>query len=209
MARARRDPRTGRFKKATRRKSTRRRRRNPGRTTTAKRAAPRRRARTTTARRRTTVRRRRNPPRFRPVDTLMSGAKSAVQITIGKAAARAIPTMVPQLPKQGMPGLATQAAVSLALGYAAQEVLGNRDLARDLVAGGLSGIAETLAVAYDVPLLGAALAPTTASAALSGYVAGPRGAVSLPANTGLQTTLGAYAQPSRRRRRRGGLRSYV
>jgi len=146
------------------------------------------RARTTTRRR--TYRRRRNPPKVKILGQLMDGVKDAGGIIIGKAAARAIPTMT-NLPKQGALGLAVQAGVALAAGIAAHRFVG-RDFGRMVLAGGLTAPLETAIVANNVPLLGPALSPATGATQVGLYSLPSRGmgVYSLPAMSGPRRVAG-------------------
>lgn len=149
--------------------------RNPGRTV-AKRNPPRRKrrapARKAAPRRRRPARR--NPPRRRVdiVGSLVDGSVEAVQILVGKAAARSIPNLV-RLPVQGNIGLAIQAATALVSGYVAGMFL-SPNAARAIMAGGLTAPIETLIVSYNVPWLAPALSPTTQASTLSAYAGGSR-----------------------------------
>lgn len=154
--------------KAARKRKT---KRNPGRTV-AKRNAPKRRA---APKRKATRRRspaRRNPPRRRVdiMGSLWDGSVEAVQILIGKAAARSLPDLV-GAPKQGNLGLAVQAATALVTGYVAGMFL-SPDAARAMMAGGLTAPIETLIVSYNVPWLGSALSPVTTAGAVGAYASG-------------------------------------
>ena len=150
MAKAKRDPRTGRFVK----KTTARRR------TTTKRRAPRK-----TAARKTTTRRRTyrsNPRRPDLVKMFTNGTMTAAQVLVGKAAARSIPDLT-GLPKQGNTGLAIQAGVAVALGYVA-DMFTTPSTAAAILAGGLPAPLETFLVAQNVPWIGEALSPVTQQA---------------------------------------------
>lgn len=102
---------------------------------------------------------RQNPRRPDLVEMLMDGTMAAGQVLVGKAAARSVPTML-GLPKQGVTGLAIQAAVALLSGYVASMFLAPGSAAA-IMAGGLTAPIETALVAYNVPWIGPALAPTT------------------------------------------------
>jgi len=159
MAKAKRDPRTGRFQKANPRKRAATKRKAPvrRRTTTARKAAP---------RRRTTYRR--NPAKPDIMGMFMGGTTTAAQVLVGKAAARSVPDLM-SLPKEGNTGLAVQAAVAVAIGYLADMFL-PRDASAAILAGGLTAPLETLIVANKVPWLSDALSPTTAQAEVGAYV---------------------------------------
>jgi hypothetical protein len=110
----------------------------------------------------------------------------AALILVGKAGARTIPSMLPNLPKEGNIGLAVQALVAVAIGLLADQVLPSGQ-AKMVMAGGLTAPVETLVVSFNVPFLADALAPVTASEQLSayyGYVQPPQ----LPPSDGV----GAY-----------------
>ena len=147
------------------------RKRNPTPRTTRQ-AAPRARA---TTRRRVknpgrTVARRRNAPRMNVVKKLQTGVMGAAGVLIGKAGARTIPVLA-GLPKGGNTGLLIQAATAIALGMAADRVLGKR-MGEMVLAGALTAPLETLVVSYNVPFLAPALSPTTSVAELGAYVHG-------------------------------------
>jgi hypothetical protein len=91
----------------------------------------------------------------------------AVQILIGKAAARSLPDLV-GAPKQGNIGLAVQAATALVTGYVAGMFL-PQNAARAMMAGGLTAPLETLIVSYNVPWLGRALSPVSTATAVGAY----------------------------------------
>lgn len=115
-----------------------------------------------------TTRARRNPPRrVDIVGSLTDGSIEAVQILIGKAAARSIPDLI-RAPKEGNVGLAVQAATALAVGYVSGMFL-SENAARAMMAGGLTAPIETLIVTYNVPWLSRALSPVTAANGLSSY----------------------------------------
>lgn len=158
--------------RASRKGGRKRARRNPGRTVPAATNPARRRRRKSPARARPRKRARRNPPRKRLdiVRSLTDGAIEAGQVLIGKAAVRSVPDLM-ALPKEGNVGLAVQAGVALALGWAAEMFL-SKDAARALLAGGLTAPLETVIVAYRVPWLAPALSPVTQTATLSSYVMG-------------------------------------
>lgn len=138
-------------------------------------------------RRRSTRRRyyRRNQPMLPGVvGLLMDGTIEAGQILVGKAATRSVPDLF-QLPKQGNVGLAVQGAVAVGLGWIADMFL-SKPTARAILAGGLTAPLETAIVAFNVPWLSTALAPTTASGNLQAYVR---------RRTAPGNNMGAYAQP--------------
>jgi len=129
------------------------------------------------------------------------GAKDALGIVAGKALARIIPTMLPQLPKAGPLGLAVQAATAVAVGFAASKVAG-REVARMVLAGGLTAPLETALVAYRVPVLGPALDPVASTAAVAaasmGSYVGRRRVTSgrpLSAYVNANNGLGSYMAP--------------
>lgn len=167
-------PKAGKFMSdraiAASRSARKRTRKNPSR----KRAAPKRRA--SSSRKRSPARRnpgrttraRRNPPRrVDIVGSLTDGSIEAVQILIGKAAARSIPDLI-GAPKQGNVGLAVQAATALAVGYVSGMFL-SENAARAMMAGGLTAPIETLIVTYNVPWLSRALSPVTAANSVGAY----------------------------------------
>jgi hypothetical protein len=156
-------------RKRTRRKATTR--RNPGRSVAVRKNAPARKRRSPAkvARRRPA---RRNPPKRRLdiLGSLMGGGIEAVQILVGKAAARSIPDLI-RAPKEGNVGLAVQAATALVVGWGASMFL-SPNAARAMLAGGLTAPIETLVVAYNVPWLSNALAPVTAANNVGAYARG-------------------------------------
>jgi len=141
-------------------------RKNPGRTV-AKRNPSRKRATRKAAPRKRAPARRNPPRRVDIVGSLMDGSVEAVQILIGKAAARSLPDLV-GAPKQGNIGLAVQAATALVTGYVAGMFL-SENAARAMMAGGLTAPLETLIVSYDVPWLGRALSPVSTANGVAAY----------------------------------------
>lgn len=136
---------------------------------------------------------------------LKTGIGDAAGVVAGKALARMVPTMVPQLPKTGPLGLAVQAATAVLVGWAASDVLRlPRDVARSLLAGGLSAPLETAAVAYRIPILGPALDPVAQVAAIANATGGGVGSYAnqLAASArrlaayANQNGLSGYAHPS-------------
>lgn len=131
----------------------RRRRRNPSRSV-AKRAAPRRRS------------RRRNPPRVDPIGVLKQGAQDALALTAGQVAGRLGSRFLANtlgLPRGGMVGLATTAAIGVGIGVFAENLV-SRETARMITAGALSVPLQEAALTYlapHVPLVAPALTPTT------------------------------------------------
>lgn len=115
----------------------------------------------------------------------MEGARGAVGVTVGKAAARAIPTQL-GLPTTGPMGIATMLGVALALGMAADKV--SKKDAPFVLAGALSAPIEGLIRDLNVPVL---------SSALSAYPSFPAGQ---PNILGSGTTTG---------RARSGLAAYA
>lgn len=175
MAKAVRDPKTGRFRKRakSRRRTNKPKARTRRRTTATRKAAP---------RRRTTYRS--NPKRPDLIGMLTGGTMTAFQVLVGKAAVRTIPDMI-GLPRAGNVGLATQAALAVVAGYLADMFL-SRETSAAILAGGLTAPLETALVAYDVPWIGQALAPTTTAnevEALTGVGRYPNG-------------MGRYPQPA-------------
>lgn len=118
--------------------------------------------------------RRRNPPRMGKFSVqkitrdLAQGAGDAALILIGKAGTRVIPSMLPNLPKEGNVGLAVQALTAVVLGMLAGMVVKPAQ-AKMILAGGLTAPVETLVVAMDVPFLAEALSPTTAAQEVGAY----------------------------------------
>lgn len=165
----------------------RRKRRNPGRTvqrsSTAYNPPKRRKRRRASVARRPAARKRRrtykrNMPRRRAmggiVRTLTDAVVDAGQVLIGKAAARSIPDLIPNVSKQGNMGLAVQAGTALVIGYVADMFL-SKQAARAMTAGALTAPLETLIVANRVPWLSQALAPVTAQNGVQAYVRGGGG----------------------------------
>lgn len=175
----------------------------------------RKRAKSSPRKRKTTTRRRNspaaNPPKHRrnaPRRTritmrkvtrdLTQGAMDAALILVGKAGARTLPSMLPNLPKEGNIGLAMQALVAVAIGLLADQVLPAAQ-AKMVLAGGLTAPVETLVVSFNVPFLADALAPVTASEQLSayyGYVQPPQiapgGDVGAYVHEGADLAMGGY-----------------
>lgn len=184
-------PRKGQFRKRAKRKSTGKRRRNPH-TTTARRRPNKMGAGYTANRGRNNWGRASPNPRRKRMSVrgigrdLMQGGVDAALILTGKAAARTIPAMFPNMPKEGNTGLAVQALVAVAIGLAADMVLRPAQ-SKMILAGGLTAPVETLVVSLNVPFLADALAPVTADQQLSayyGYVQPPQ----------LESGVGAYVQ---------------
>lgn len=89
----------------------------------------------------------------------MEGAQNALAVTVGKAAAKAIPQQlagVVPLPTTGAAAIATQAAVALAVGMAAEKFVG-RKWAPFIMAGALTAPIEQAIRAANVPVLSSAL----------------------------------------------------
>lgn len=120
-------------------------------------------------RRRTTYRA--NPPRPRARDIvgrIQSGLTDGLNVLLGEAAARAIPTLF-RLPTAGAVGIGVQLATAVGIGMVAERLV-SRDAARMMVAGGVSAGLQSLVIAYNVPFLAPALQPGT----VSGYPQGGR-----------------------------------
>lgn len=165
----------GRFVKGGRATTARRRR-----TTTTRAAAPR--------RRRTTYRR--NPPRKGDImGRVTTGLLDGLQVMLGKAGARAVPTLL-KLPTTGTMGIGVQLASAVAVGMVAEQFV-SRDAARMIVAGGVSAPLEALVISYNVPFL----APALTTGALSGY---PQGGplVGYPRQHAAPARLAGYPQGS-------------
>jgi hypothetical protein len=166
---------------------------------------------------RTAATRRRNPPAANPkanpkrnaprrarftmrsvTRSLTQGAMDAALILVGKAGARTVPSMLPNLPKEGNVGLAVQGLIAVAMGLLAEQVLRPAQ-AKMILAGGLTAPVETLVVSFNVPFLADALAPVTASEQLSayyGYVQPPQiapgGDVGAYVHEGADLAMGGY-----------------
>jgi hypothetical protein len=172
--------------------SKRRRRSAPKATTSRRRhrvsAAPRRRRRHAISTRRAASHagrvlryRRRNPPNFFSglPGRLMDAGIGAVEVTLGKAGARAIPTML-KLPADGAMGLATQLVSALVIGWLGSMVSPN--MGKMLLIGGLTAPIEAFIKGANIPVISPALAgqdyfsvggyPQPAPA-LAGYVQSP------------------------------------
>lgn len=135
--------------------------------TTRRRATTRR----TTARKATARRRsyRSNPPRARNImGRIQGGLTDGLQVLLGEAAARMIPTLF-RLPTTGPVGIGVQLASAVALGMVAERVV-SKDAARMMVAGGVSAPLQSLVIQYNVPFLAPALQPGT----VAGYPQGGR-----------------------------------
>lgn len=163
---------------AAQRSGGRKKKRNPGRSVAKRAAAPKRRAapsraapkRRRAAQSRAPARRRparRNPRRVNIMKSITDGSVEAVQILIGKAAARSLPDLI-GAPKEGNIGLAVQAATALVSGYIAGMFL-SPNASRAILAGGLTAPLETLIVAYQIPWLSQALSPVSAANTLGAY----------------------------------------
>lgn len=148
--------------------------------------------------------RRRNPPRgkfsVRKITrNLTQGVMDAGLVLVGKAGARTIPAMLPNLPKEGNVGLAVQALVAVVLGMAADMFLSPAN-AKMVLAGGLTAPVETLVVSFDVPFLAEALAPVTADQQLSAYagyvqpelIAAPSAEMGAYVQEGADVAMGGY-----------------
>jgi hypothetical protein len=101
---------------------------------------------------------RRNPPRpFRLEklpQLLMDGAIDGLQVVVGKAAARTIPTLI-NVPTAGPIGLAIQALSAVAAGFAGSFLSPNA--AKMFLAGGFAAPVESLIKGLNIPVLSAAL----------------------------------------------------
>lgn len=117
--------------------------------------------------------------------SIAGGAMDAVQLTLGKAATRALPPLL-NLPEGGNVGLAIHAATAVGIGFVASEFV-DRRLGEMMLAGGLQGVVEDLVVGYDVPFLAGALsrAPGIVPATGGGGM-------------GRYSSLGRYSHPTRR-----------
>lgn len=163
-ARKRKRLKNGRFAKTTRK------RRAPARRTRARKNPPRRKRRTSPRKRRTTVaarkraparRRRRAPARRRNPDVvkmLTRGVADAGYLLAGEAATRAVPTLL-RLPTGGAAGPLLQAATGVAVGFAADRMLGASQGAM-VLAGALAVPIRDAVVRMGVPVLSPALTPT-------------------------------------------------
>jgi len=96
-----------------------------------------------------------NPVRGDIVGTLVDSTVCAAQLTLGKAASRALPDLV-NLPQGGNVGVAIRAGAGVVLGYAA-DMAGFRDLGGKLLEGALQGCVEDYVVQFNIPFLADAL----------------------------------------------------
>lgn len=144
-----------------------RRRRTAARTAAPKRrrrrpaaAAPRHRRRRTSARAASragrVLRYRRNPPNFfaNLPGRLMDAGLGAVQVTLGKAGARALPTLL-KLPADGALGLATQVVSALAIGWVGSMI--SPSVGKMLLVGGLTAPIESFIKGANIPFISDAL----------------------------------------------------
>lgn len=102
---------------------------------------------------------RRNPPGFDPgamLGRVGNAALAATAITVGKAGSRSLPRLA-RLPEAGPVGVAIRVSTGVLLGFAA-DAAGFEDLGLALMVGGMQGGVEDLAVGYNVPWIGPALA---------------------------------------------------
>jgi len=137
-----------------------RRRRRSSRARTVYRANPRRRSRRRSYRR--------NPSMRGIVGTAKQAVVDAVGITVGQIAVRAIPKYIPGATQPGALGLAIQAAVAIAAGWAGHRFAG-ANMGRMIAAGGVNAVLVTAIKAANVPVVSAALAGDDDVAMLSGY----------------------------------------
>ena len=115
--------------------------------------------------------RRRNPPSFFSglPGKLMDAGLGAAQVVIGKAGARAIPTML-KLPADGPMGLATQVAAALAMGFVGSYL--SPSAGKMLLIGGLCAPIESFIKGANIPVISSALSGQDYFA-VGGYPAAP------------------------------------
>lgn len=114
----------------------------------------------------------------------MDGARGAVGVTLGKAAARAIPQQL-GLPTTGPIGIATMLGVALAVGMVGDKV--SRRDAPFLIAGALSATIEPMIRDLGIPILSPALA------GIAAYPALPSGQINVE-GSGTNAGLASYVQ---------------
>ena len=125
---------------------------------------------TTTRRTTTTTTRRRNPAKQNLVGDLIDGVADAGGVIAGRIGARSLPQVL-GIQQAGNMGLLIQVLVAIAGGWIADQFL-SKNMAKMILAGGLTAPLETLAVAMNVPFVAEALSPAVAQQALEGYSGG-------------------------------------
>lgn len=110
---------------------------------------------------------RRNPPIGRGIiGKVMQGVTDAALGVVGKAASRAVPSLI-GLPQGGAVGIATQAAVGIAAGMVADKV--KPGAGRAVLQGALMGPIESLVKGLNIPVISTALGDDYEGYALAGY----------------------------------------
>lgn len=101
---------------------------------------------------------RRNPGGFGEdiMSRVVDGSIAAVQLTVGKAASRAVPQLL-NLPSGGPVGVAIRAGTGVGLGLVVDNFMGG-DLGERILEGALQGALEDVIVGYNLPFIGPALA---------------------------------------------------
>lgn len=123
----------------------------------------------------------------------MEGARGAVGVIVGKAAARAIPQQL-GLPTTGSMGLATMLGAALGLGFLADK-FARRD-APFIVAGALTAPIEGLVRDLNIPVLSPALASYPAIMPGQENLLGTGPVVGGNGRSGLAAYARAYEMPS-------------
>lgn len=110
---------------------------------------------------------RRNPPIGRGIiGKVMQGVTDAALGVVGKAASRAVPSLI-GLPQGGAVGIATQAAVGIAAGMVADKV--RPGTGRAVLQGALMGPIESLVKGLNIPVISSALGDDYEGYTLAGY----------------------------------------
>lgn len=151
MAKAARDPKSGRYRK--RRSSRRSSARNPGAGKMANK--PKRRS-SRGKGRKPSYRRRRNPPRLNIIRTVQRGVQDGVAVVVGKALARVIPAQV-KLPTTGAQGLAVQGLTAVGIALLAERFGLGKDFARFAAAGAFAAPIESFIREAGIPVISAGL----------------------------------------------------
>jgi hypothetical protein len=102
---------------------------------------------------------------MKPLETLIEGTWGALGVTLGKAAARAVPQQL-GLPTAGPVGIAVTAATALGLSMVAERV--SRKYAPFIVAGALAAPMEQIIRDRNIPIL----SPALSGYSLAGYSLG-------------------------------------
>lgn len=190
MAKAARDPKSGRYRK--RRSSRRSSARNPrgGKMATN----PKRKRRTGGGKSRKSYRRRRNPPKLNIVRTLQRGVQDGVAVVIGKSLVRIIPAQV-KLPTTGAQGLAVQGLTAVGIALLAERFGLGKDFARFAAAGGFAAPIESFIKQANIPVISAGLADYPSLMAYPQPARLMPGVASYP-EVEYESGMGAYAEPN-------------